>query len=258
MLKFFYCIIIVHIWAIFTFGQSSIGEAKIKEIISNFNKGNIYQAEILALKALHSDTEYSDEQLFKIHLYLAFCYVAYGDKNKAIMEFLEALQINPEFRLDPQIYSPKIITVYEEAIKEYKNKIEHQDSIKVNNYADHHIKAIKRSLLFPGLGQLYQGERQKGYILAAAEGVSIIGVIYSQWMMELRHDDYLNAIEHKDIEDKYRIYNGYYKARNVFCVLTVGIYLYNLFDCIYFPANGKNDTVSMYFSPTRFTLSLSF
>ena len=221
-------------------GQNTAVSETIRQIEHEFVNGNVYEAEILALKALHSEVSYSASELFEIHKYLAFCYVAYGQRDKAVKEFLEVLKINPEYRFDKQIYSPKIIEVFESALQEYNL----QKSLKpqAKNLTSHEIQinAGKRSLIFPGLGQMYKGDTKKGYILIGSETVSLCALVFSQWQLESSHDEYLNAVNPADIEKKYDRYDFFYKARNISAAAVAVIYVYGFFDSVYHPVDENN------------------
>ena len=216
------------------YSQGPAQEQMVDEIALQFSSGNIYEAEIQALKALHSDIQFSDESLFEIHKYLAFCYVAYGQRDKAVKEFLEMLMLKPDHRFDPQIVSPKIIQVFETALTEFeKNKASIPD-ISAISASDIQLRAGIKSLAFPGLGQIYKGEKRKGYILIACEAAAITGVAVSQIMLNESHDEYLKAANPQVIRDRYKNYNYWYKARNFTAASAVIIYLYGFFDSIYF------------------------
>ena len=219
------------------YGQGPAQEQMVDEIARQFSSGNIYEAEIQALKALHSDIQFSNENLFEIHKYLAFCYVAYGQRDKAIKRFLEMLKLNPSHRFDPQIVSPKIVQVFETALTEFENANKNKQEIPEISASDIQLRAGMRSLAFPGLGQLYKGDKKKGYALIVGEAAAAAGFAISQIMLEKSHDEYLDAANQHMIQNKYETYNNWYKARNFTAAAAVMIYLYGFFDSVYWPAD---------------------
>jgi len=240
-------------------GQNAAVSETIHQIEYEFVNGNVYEAEILALKALHSDVSYSPSELFEIHKYLAFCYVAYGQRDKAVKEFLEVLTINPEYRFDKQIYSPKIIEVFENAVQEYNLQKSLEPQVKNLSSYEIQIRAGKKSLIYPGLGQLYKGEINKGYFLAGAETVSLCALTFSQWQLKSSHDEYLNAVNPDDIEKKYDRYDIFYKARNISAAAVAVIYVYGFFDSVYHPVDEENiSKLSMYFTPQTIGFIVKF
>ena len=238
-------------------GQNTTQSETIDRISREFANGNVYEAEILALKALHADVSYSPQELFEIHKYLAFCYVAYGQRDKAVNEFLEVLRIYPNHRFDKQIYSPKIIEVFEFAQQEYDRLQKTEPPIENMSTYEIQIRAGKKSLLFPGLGQLYKGDTQKGYILIGAESLTICALIFTQLQYDSAHDDYLNETSASEIDSKYDRYDFYYKARNISAAAAAAIYLYGFLDSVYHPV-GDDPAFSVNVSPVRVGFTLNF
>ncbi|MGQ9608101.1 MAG: PEGA domain-containing protein [bacterium] len=57
--------------------------------------------------------ETSDQ--IQAHLYMGFAYVGLNKKIEAIVEFAKAINLDPSIKLDPKLYSNKIISVFNEA-----------------------------------------------------------------------------------------------------------------------------------------------
>jgi tetratricopeptide (TPR) repeat protein len=237
-------------------GQTAQQEQIIQEIKRQFEQGNIYEAEMQALKALNSDIEFSSENLCTVHNYLAFCYVALGDKANAIKEFLKSLEINPNQRFNPQLISPKIIEVFNLASEEYQRqqKIKPIDSKQTLEKAQ--IKASKRSLIFPGLGQLYKGNKTKGYLFIGGESLSLLSITVFQWQYQKTHEAYLKATLPNDIEKKYKDYDLYYKLRNLSIGMSAAIYVVSYFDAIYSKPYAQKK-LSVQFIPLNLTIVLN-
>ena len=238
--------------------QSGEPEEVVQNIKSQYELGNIYEAEVLALKALNSNIAFTPAQRSEIHKYLAFCYVAMGERENAVQEFINLLKLTPDHRFNPKLISPKVIEVFNIALERYQELLK---QVVVNPEPNFHFKRIeasKRSLLFPGLGQLYKGEEQKGYILMGGEVTVLVSLVLFQWQYDKAHEAYLNASIQSDIQDKYDTYNLYYKLRNFSAVSAVLIYLYSYYDCVYIPSTGEERSVSVHFSPAQFSVTISF
>jgi len=243
----------VNVW-----GQDSTGKRMIEKIAQEFAAGNIYEAEILALKALHSESDLSKPELFEVHKYLGFCYVAYGQRDKAIKEFIILLEINKEFRFDDKIYSPKIVEVFEEALAEFIKRSEAEKKLNDSNPQAIQIKAGLKSLVFPGRGQLFKGDKIKGYVLIGGESAILTWLIYSQLKLDQTHQEYLDETNTAIIENKYRTYNNWYKIRNITAVSAATVYLYGFFDSVYSPAKVSDSKVTAAISGNGFAVKINF
>jgi len=80
--------------------------------------------------------------------------------------------------------------------------------------------AMKRSLVFPGAGQIYNDQNIKGYALIAGE-------ILALWSFNENREKYSNYEE----SDKYSR-NYYLRERNRFAWIAVGLYLYGILDAV--------------------------
>ncbi|MEC7822151.1 MAG: DUF5683 domain-containing protein [Candidatus Neomarinimicrobiota bacterium] len=80
--------------------------------------------------------------------------------------------------------------------------------------------AMKRSLIFPGAGQLYNNQKIKGSILIAGE-------LFALWSFNENKDKYDNY----NSSDKHsRDY--YLRKRNRFAWMAVGLYFYGMLDAV--------------------------
>ena len=96
--------------------------------------------------------------------------------------------------------------------------------------------AILRSAAFPGLGQLYMQQPQRGYIYAGLSGISIVSAIFFALQAEGYYDKYS-----KEEPETVKYYTDYKNsANNYYLSLSVlaTVYLANLVD-IFFTAEDK-------------------
>jgi tetratricopeptide (TPR) repeat protein len=200
--------------------------------------------------------------------YLAFSYVAFGDKEKAKEQFRKVLALNPELDLDPATVSPKIIKVFEETKSEMPvspppSPVSEPASsppavspivqatpsppgapLSLPPSSKSRIGAVLRSCLMPGWGQRYHGEMSKGTKITIAAGVSFGAALLSGIITSSRHLTYKNAPPEKsaEINNTYRSYKIWYNISSL-CILSFsGIYIYNVGDAIF--SSGKG-TMSM-------------
>ena len=80
--------------------------------------------------------------------------------------------------------------------------------------------AMKRSLIFPGAGQIYNDQNIKGYALIAGE-------ILALWSFNENREKYSNYKE----SDKHSR-NYYLRERNRFAWIAIGLYFYGILDAV--------------------------
>ncbi|MCX6639309.1 MAG: DUF5683 domain-containing protein [bacterium] len=231
------------------FAQEDITRLVDKTILL-FNDGKFKEAELTALRALQNSDSLASADQAELHRILAFSYVAQEENEKAKRQFMLWLEFEPLANLDPIYISPKIISVFNEAkteLEQRKNEAstENVDEMKIR------IAAFQRSLIFPGRGQLYRGEKVKGISLVSSEIVMLGALLYCHLKYDQTHDRYLNEKNPDKISDLYNESNLYYQGRIVSASLAAGIYLYSLIDAAYLSsANITNaETLSLKLSP---------
>ena len=80
--------------------------------------------------------------------------------------------------------------------------------------------ALKKSLIFPGVGQLYNDQKIKGYTLIAAELFSLYS--FNE-----------NRKKYKDYNESYEKSQDYYlRERNRFAWIAIGLYFYGIIDAV--------------------------
>ena len=80
--------------------------------------------------------------------------------------------------------------------------------------------ALKKSLIFTGVGQLYNDQKIKGYTLIAAELFSLYS--FNE-----------NRKKYKDFNESYGKSQDYYlRERNRFAWIAIGLYFYGILDSV--------------------------
>lgn len=149
---------------------------------------------------------------------MAFAAVALGDEEKGKDYFLSLLQISPNFFLDPIKTSPKILRVFQIAREEFKKKKRER------------IKYSSLVYFYPGLFQLKEGKKFRGYFLTSLTTVSAVGLFASVVLTPIFHRSYLEKRIPSEIESAYHLYKFAYLAQQVFGI-TIGLsYTYHLLD----------------------------
>ena len=211
----------------------------VRQVLSLYVDGRLKDAEFAALRALQNPEDLAQVDRAELHRVLGFVYVAQGNNEKAKKQFLNWLEQDPLAELDPLYISPKIRNVFNRAREEFilRQTEEPPPDYKKMNLK---IEAAQRSLIFPGLGQIYRGQQVKGFSLLASEIVVLGSLAYFQVNYERSRDDYLNETDPARMQNLYDDYNLYYRARTVSIALAFGIYVYSILDALYFPPH--NDT----------------
>ncbi|MCS7249916.1 MAG: hypothetical protein RMJ34_01560 [candidate division WOR-3 bacterium] len=196
----------------------SIPEEKVYELDSLFYYGNY-------LEVIKKGEEYLKEKELnkkikeRILILLSQSYIILGEEEKGKEYFSELLKLNPKFKLDPKEYSPKIIEVLEKVKRE--NIIEKEEYKKVID---------KKIFIYPGLYQLINNEKLKGYTLISLETTSLLSILPSYLFMKKAHRDYLNEREEEKIEEKYKIYKISYNLFYATLITASFTYIFHLID----------------------------
>jgi tetratricopeptide (TPR) repeat protein len=209
---------------------------------SLYDDGDFDGAELAALRGLRLATDLDELGKLKFHLLLGFVYVARDQKANALQEFNQVLMANPAYDLDPVTTSPKIMEVFRQARNEYLLRVASEPAVYRMPQSDVRLAASWRSLIAPGWGQFYKKQEVKGSAFAAAEIVSLAVLIFMQTETNRRHNDYLDKRMYGDpnIENAYNEYRRAYQVRNVVGYVTLGIYMLNYLDALYYPVFKKH------------------
>ncbi len=89
------------------------GNAFLERGTSDYFMGNYTDAVDNLERAVELGLSQKDD-ISKAHRFLAYCYVALNEREKAKDSFHKALRVDPDLTLDPVYVSPKIIEVFEE------------------------------------------------------------------------------------------------------------------------------------------------
>jgi tetratricopeptide (TPR) repeat protein len=233
------------------------GSGVVSHVESLYHQGKFRDAELTALRALQEPTGLAAMDVGLIHKMLGFTYVAMGENEKARDQFTEWLTIDPKAKLDSVYVSPKIIDVFKEARESLKKRRE-----PTRDYSELKVQltAVKRSLIFPGLGQLYTDKPAKGVTMFASEILLIGAFAYCQVQYLNARDDYLQERNPANMQSAYDRYNNFNRARYGTLALAAGIYLYSLADALFVPPPKANPRpLSLSVSPgTERPLTITF
>jgi hypothetical protein len=216
----------------------------VQPIRDAYDNGDFNQAEFLALKALQRPENLTSSQVIEVRKLLAFCYVALDDTASAMSEFMKVLEANPKLTLAPLYISPKIISVFEEAKRQYKLKPHTKEVQTPENIC---LNAAWHSLLIPGWGQFKKNQPNRGYIFMATQTAALGSWIGLMVMTENAHNDYLNETNPSQMNNKFDRYQTTLRVRNTVGIFALTVYVASFLDCLYGPEPRIQPTFSYQF-----------
>ncbi|RIK62320.1 hypothetical protein DCC62_27110 [candidate division KSB1 bacterium] len=203
------------------------------EMRNAFQQLNYAAAKKAGEQALQSWQHLTPQQVIEVHQVLGVIAYSEGDFFESKAQFEQALSLEPNLKLDSLYVSPKI----HQFLAELKNNLAMGNG---HNYVsqrylvvpDPRPQAALRSLLIPGLGQMYKNQKSQGRILMAAAGAGLVATAALHLRREKARENYLSAATIAKAEATYRRYNTLNRARNLSAVLTSGIWIYSFFDAL--------------------------
>lgn len=225
------------------FALAQVSEDSLEHMLQrakiHYNSGE-YESAISELeRALQFLKQLESTDQVEYHKYLAFSYVALGDKDKAKGQFKEALMLDPTITLDPTFVSPKIIKVFEEAQAEMKIKptpVELKPPKPARKKRVSKTKALMRSCCVPGWGQMYKGYSSKGKKIMIASGITFGTSVFSVIMNERAHNRYLDiprGAPQYEFDDAYKKYRVWHNITAINLALFGVVYAYNIYDVFF-------------------------
>jgi len=235
--------------------------SSVDQVVSLYMQGRFQEAELLALRTLQSSDSLPPVDRALLYKTLGFTYVVMRENEKAKNQFIAWLEIDPLADLDSVYISPKIIAVFREAQAELEARKRQAES-PADEELTLRLGAVRRSVIFPGLGQIYCGKQIKGFSLMTSEIVLIGAFVFCQIQYDQKRDEYLQERNPNHMQDLYDEANLYYRAKYVSAILAAGVYLYSLYDAAYLSSSpSKKSPISLSVSPvlrSLLTLKVNF
>ena len=218
-----------------------------------YEQGSYLSSEVEARRLL-DNRSLPDSLRVRAEQYLAFSLVAQAKNAGAVDHLVTILRIDSTFTLDPILTSPKILSVFSEARRQFGNmKIpEHNQRQLEQRLPDHSLTF--RTILFPGWEQAYQGRTVKGYTLLGAGILSLGATVYFDRERRSAQDEYLAANTPELAASKYTRYNNNHKAEYYSLAVFLAIYVYSQFDAFFDLPPHLDPAVSQSSSNVQITL----
>jgi hypothetical protein len=204
--------------------QEDSTHSTLKMIETLYNTGSYTTAELEARHLL----EYSalnDSVRVAVHKYIAFSLIAQGKSELAKEHFISMLKFSPDYDLDPVYTSPKILVIFKETQQQFfSSKKTQKDTIRGPVLIERPATTY-RTIIFPGWEQLHQGRKTAGTFFLGA-GITTIGAgITFEFLRSSARKKYLSETQPSKIDEKYDIYNRYYKAEIISFVTFAIVYV---------------------------------
>jgi len=269
MIKNYFLIIFFFAGISFSYAQEVTFD-KVKQQYEKFEYDNV----IKYSNQLIEKGNLNDSLLIEIHLMRANIFYSIGADSSTRKSFENILRIKKNYIPDPDITSPKLISIFNEVKSDYLRKnpdiVQQLDSTNRKqpaNFVDRNPQrsAVIKNILLPGLGQLQNGNSAKGWINTAASVLNLGAMIYFTFDANKKQNDYLNETNKNLIQGKYDEYNKSFKLRNAFIISYAALWLYSQIDFLFFSENQQHlddSRLSSYFdlnsSVSEFKLNFKF
>lgn len=235
---------------------------RVKEIQRALQRADYDFAGDLADSAIANFEQFAPAQLAEIHALRALTALEQKQPALADAHFLSALQLAPDFRLDPVFFSPTLQARFEQ-LRAKLPKAENAVRVETRyvTLPDPRINAAGKSLLVPGWGQRAKGHRTRGWLFTSAAATLASATLTAHLLRASAEDDYLKA-DAQNVTQRYDTFNRYHLLRNNFALGLGLIWSANVLEALLSPA--KPAPVSFGIAPphpatpNEFMLALTF
>lgn len=187
---------------------------RVEEIQRALQRAEYQIAADLADSAIVHFDSYTPAQLADIHALRAL--IALERQENALVDahFLSALQLAPDYQLDPIFFSPALQARFEQLrAKMPRNEMPARIETRYVMLPDPRVSAAWKSLVLPGWGQRSKGQKNRGKIFTISAAVLAGATITTYFLRERAKDDYLAANE-ENVVSRYDTFNRYHQWRN--------------------------------------------
>ncbi len=208
----------------------------------------------------------SDSLSIELQLIRANIFYSNGADSSTRKSFENILKIKKNYIPNPDIISPKLISIFNEVKYDYLRKnpdiaqpVDSTNQRRSTKFVDLNPQrgAVIKNILLPGLGQLHNGNSTKGWLTASASIINLGVLIYFSIDANKKQNDYLIETDKNLIQPKYESYNKSYKIRNALIFSYAALWLYSQIDFLLFSENEQQISESRLSSYFELNPSLS-
>jgi hypothetical protein len=204
--------------------QEDSTHSTLQTIETLYNTGSYRTAELNARHLLEHSV-LNDSVRIAVHKYIAFSLIAQGKSELAKEHFMSMFKLAPDCDLDPVYTSPKILVIFKETRQHFLSlKKSEKDTVRGPVLIERPVITY-RTILFPGWEQLHQDRKTAGTFFLGA-GITTLGAgIAFEFLRSSARQNYLSATHSSEFNEKYDIYNRYYKAEIISFVAFAVVYV---------------------------------
>lgn len=240
--RMFYFFIVFVIWqmVLCATGFAQKFSDPLKKVEQAFISFDYPQVIRLADSILNQSTMRDTAKTIEILRLKAIAHYSLNQEDLAALSFARLLQLNKDYQLDPMINSPKIIAFFKKIKQDFlksESKVQEEKRVVPVQTSNRELlvsfrQSLWRSMLLPGWGHLHQKHTKKGLAFMASSAMVMGASVYFILRTQQLEKDYLNSIEQKQIDKKYRLYNQSFKTRNVLLISYALLWGYTQIDLL--------------------------
>ncbi|MBX2819539.1 MAG: hypothetical protein KTR29_07655 [Rhodothermaceae bacterium] len=192
-------------------------------------------AETRINEALRDYERFLPQELSEIHVLYALVLFAQSKPSDAEAQLGLAVQLNPSLELDPLDTPPRLYAAFVEIKEGYSDNSSQVNTPQDVRYLlvyDPRANAALRSMVVPGWGQLYKGEKRKGIVLASLWGLTASGSLIAHVSRNQAQDHYRASETQAQTQSRFRAFSTWHKVRNNMMLAAAGIWVYSYIDAI--------------------------
>ncbi len=207
----------------------------------------------IANKLLLGKAPFTRKDLLDIYTQKGISHYSLSEDDAAKKSFIEILRIDSSYTLDSTKVSPKIIAFFKQVKNDYISQEAEIESRTVVRFDTIYVPKVKydyehenrlknalfRSIIIPGLGQIYKEEYFKGVVLTVLSSASLIASIYYIADTNVKEKAYLVETNTGLIGSKYDDYNSAYKKRNISMISFGVLWIYSQIDLLFLSEDIK-------------------
>lgn len=226
--------VILCLTAVPELGAQPAGEDVLDGIEEAYLQLRYEEAAELAAKALENYDDFTIGQLADVHTFLALIAYNRGELGEARRQFLSALQLMPDLELDPVLVPPRIQRYFDDIRSDAAAEdAEASDgAVRYVLVRDARPDAAFRSMLVPGWGQLYKGQRRKAYAFSGLFVGAAGGALLAHRRRARAEQRYEAAATVEEASERYEAYNAWHRSRNAFVQAAIVVWAVSYVDAL--------------------------
>lgn len=212
-------------------------------------------AETRINEALREYEQFLPDELSEIHVIYSLILFAQSEVSAAESQLRLAVQLNPSLVLDPLDTPPRLFQLFEEikqAQDDESEQVSSREDVRYLIINDPRAGAAWRSVVVPGWGQLYKGEKRKGIILASLWGVTASGSVIAHLNRRQAQEHYRASETQAQTQSRFTAFSTWHKVRNNLLLAAAGVWVFSYIDAVVW---GHSNGIEMSTDPpVEFTI----